>query len=113
MADISSFISQIKSATRGETVRDAIVKSIEFMDKYGISANKLATDGSVPSYTKDDLVTKKEGQTAVITGKLRNYTKLFDSKLDGKSNKAIKCSVAYKIYEPINKKLDDLLGVDN
>lgn len=111
MADISAFISQIRNATRGETVRDAIVNSVEAMDKYGISAERLLTNG-IP-YTKDDLVTKKEAQTAVMTGKLRNYKKLFDSKIDGTSIKAIKCSAVYKPYEKINSKLNDLLGEDD
>lgn len=111
MADISAFLSQIINAARGETVRDAIVNSVEAMDEYGISAEKLVGNGVY--LTKDDLVTKKEAQTAIITGKLGAYKKLYDDKISSSSVKAIKCSAAYKIWEPINKALDELLGEEN
>lgn len=111
MADISAYLSQIRNASRGETVRDAITSAVKQMITQGISAEYIVGENGTKT-SKDDYVTKTQAQTALLTGKLKTYTKLYDSTLNSKSDKAITAKTAFSIWNQINSKLITLLGED-
>lgn len=103
MADISAYISQIKTAKRGETVRDAITGAIKKLHKDGINAESLS--GKTPSY----FCSLKDLNNAMMNNTLASKN-IYETEIVKGSKKAVESGALYDSYVEIEKKMTELLG---
>ena len=103
MADISAFITQIKTAKRGETVRDAITGAIKKLHKDGINAETLS--GKPPKY----FCSIKDLNNGMMNNILDNKN-IYETEIVKGSNKAVESGALYDSYVEIEKKMTELLG---
>lgn len=105
MADISRFTDQIKSAPRGEVVRDSIIGAIKEMATKGITASTIS------GQPVSRFCTYKECVQAFITGKLKGK-KLYDEKPLSDSDKTVESKGIYTVFKNIHKDLNNILDIE-
>lgn len=103
MADISSYIAQIRNARRGEVVRDSITGALKTMNRDGINAERL-------SGRKADYFASAESvNNAFLTGILNGKNVSETSVVKG-SMKPVQSGALYNLMYDLSTQFTDLLG---
>ena len=103
MADISSYVTQIRNAKRGEAVRDAITNALKTMNRDGINARRLS--GRPLSY----FATAESVNNAFLTGLYEGKNVIETSVVKG-STKPVQSGALYDLLEDLSTQFTDLLG---
>lgn len=106
MAEIKSYLEKIRTAKRGEAVRDSITDTIRAMGTEGINVQSLS--GKTPSY----FAKFKDINKSILKGKVDN-TGLFDKEPKKGSYRTVTSGGMYQIYRDINDRLNTLLGEED